>query len=163
MTFTLTSTRPLKGSALLRTNLGQGSISRQQIIASVENNLPGLGRDWFDISMTEVTPQQFNLRLPLTDIGHFKAKAMYIPEGRQDPIWIPGPNITINVEPADTCCGNVIYNAFVRQFGPNKEGRFFKQNHTDAVQLLDNAGYAAIPPSGTFRDLIRELDFIIGH
>ncbi len=163
VTFTLTSTRPLKGSALLRTNLGQGSISRQQIIASVENNLPGLGRDWFDISMTEVTPQQFNLRLPLTDIGHFKAKAMYIPEGRQDPIWIPGPNITINVEPADTCCGNVIYNAFVRQFGPNKEGRFFKQNHTDAVQLLDNAGYAAIPPSGTFRDLIRELDFIIGH
>ena len=35
VTFTLTSTRPLKGSALLRTNLGQGSISRQQIIAAV--------------------------------------------------------------------------------------------------------------------------------
>jgi starch synthase (maltosyl-transferring) len=163
VTFTLTSTRLLKGTALLRTNLGQGSISRQQIIASVEKNLPGLGRDWFDIPMTEVTSQQFNLRLPLTDIGHFKAKAMFIPEDRQDPIWIPGPNITINVEPADTCCGNVIYNAFVRQFGPNKEGGFFRQNHSDAVQLLDKAGYAAIPPSGTFRDLIRELDFIIGH
>ena len=163
VTFTLTSTCPLKGIALLRTNLGQGSISRQQIIASVEKNLPGLGRDWFDIPMREVTPQQFNLRLPLTEIGHFKAKAMFIPEGRQDPIWIPGANITINVESADTCCANVIYNAFVRQFGPNKGGGFFTQNRTGAVQLLDKAGYAAIPPSGTFRDLVRELDFIIGH
>ena len=163
VTFTLTLTRPLKGTALLRTNLGQGSISRQQIILSVEKNLPGLGRDWFDIPMTEVTPQEFNLRLPLIDIGHFMAKVMFLPEHRQDPIWIPGPNITINVEPADTCCGNVIYNAFVRQFGPNKEGGFFEQNHNDAVQLLDKAGYAVIPPSGTFRDLIRELDFIIGH
>jgi predicted glycogen debranching enzyme len=163
VTFTLTSTRPLKGTALLRTNLGQGSISRRQIISSVEKNLPGLGRDWFDIPMSGVTPQQFNLRLPLTDIGHFKAKAMFIPEDRQDPIWVPGPNITINVEPADTCCGNVIYNAFVRQFGPNKKGGFFRQDHTDAVQLLDKAGYAAIPPSGTFRNLIQELDFIVGH
>lgn len=163
VTFTLTSTRPLKGTALLRTNLGQGSIYRRQIIDSVEKNLPSLGRDWFDIPMTEVTPQQFSLRLPLTDIGHFKAKAMIIPEDRQDPIWVPGPNIIINVEPADTCCGNVIYNAFVRQFGPNKGGGFFARDHIDAVQLLDKAGYTAIPPSGTFRDLIQELDFIIGH
>jgi predicted glycogen debranching enzyme len=161
--FVLTSTRPLKGTALLRTNLGQAGISRRQIIDSVEKNLPGLGRDWFDIPMRKVTPQQFNLRLPLTDIGHFKAKAMIIPEDQQDPIWVPGPNITINVEPADTCCGNVIYNAFVRQFGPNKGGGFFRRDHIHAVQLLDKAGYAAIPPSGTFRDLIRELDFIIGH
>ena len=163
VTFTLTSTRPLKGTALLRTNLGQGSISRRQIIASVEKNLPGLGRDWFDIPMTEVTPQQFNLRLPLTDIGHFKAKALFVPQDRQDLIWIPGPNVTINVEPADTCCGNVIYNAFVRQFGPNKGGGLFGQDLGDSLQLLDRAGYAAIPPSGTFRDLIQELDFIIGH
>ena len=163
VTFTLTSTRPIKGTACLRTNLGQGGVYRRQIIDSVEKNLPGLGRDWFDIPMTEVTPQQFSLRLPLTDIGHFKAKAMFIPKDRQDPIWVPGSNITINVEPADTCCGNVIYNAFVRQFGPNKGGGFFRRNHIDAVQLLDKAGYTAIPPSGTFRDLIQELDFIIGH
>ena len=163
VTFTLTSTRPLKGKAHLRTNLGQGSVYRQQIIASVENNLPGLGRDWFDLPMTKVAPQQFALRLPLTDIGHFKAKAMLIPENGQDPIWVPGPDITINVEPADTCCGNIIYNAFVRQFGPNKEGGFFQHNRSDAVQLLDKAGYAVIPPSGTFRDLVRELDFIIGQ
>ncbi len=163
VTFTLTSTRPIKGTACLRTNLGQGGVCRRQIIDSVEKNLPGLGRDWFDIPMTEVTPQQFSLRLPLTDIGHFKAKAMFIPKDRQDPIWVPGSNITINVEPADTCCGNVIYNAFVRQFGPNKGGGFFRRNHIDAVQLLDKAGYTAIPPSGTFRNLIQELDFIVGH
>jgi starch synthase (maltosyl-transferring) len=163
VTFILTSIHPLKGNALLRTNLGQGSISRQQIITSIENNLPGLGRDWFDIPMTQVTPHEFTLRLPLNEIGHFKAKAMFIAGDRQDPVWVPGSNITINVEPADTCCGNIIYNAFVRQFGPNKGGGFFKQKHSDAVQLLDNDGYATIPPSGTFRDLIRELDFIIGR
>ena len=163
VTFTLTSTRPLKGSALLRTNLGQGSISRQQIIAAVEKNLPELGRDWFDIPMTEVTPHRFTLRLPMIDIGHFQAKAMFIPKDRQNLVWVPGPNITINVEPADTCCGNIIYNAFVRQFGPNKGGGFFRQSLGQAVQPLDKAGYAVIPPSGTFRDLIQELDFIIGH
>jgi starch synthase (maltosyl-transferring) len=163
VTFTLRSTLPLKGKALLRTNLGQAGISRQQIIAFVENGQPGLGRDWFDVPMTQVTPQAFRLRLPLTEIGHFKAKAMFIAEDSQDPIWIPGANITINVDPADTCCGNIIYNAFVRQFGPNKSGEFFSQKHSDAVHLLDKAGYAAIPPSGTFRDLIQELDFIIGR
>ena len=34
---------------------------------------------------------------------------------------------------------------------------------TRRVKSLDEAGYTVIPPSGTFRDLIGELDFIIGH
>ena len=34
-------------------------------------------------------------------------------------------------------------------------------DHT--LKTLDEAGYTVIPPSGTFRDLIEELDFIIGH
>jgi starch synthase (maltosyl-transferring) len=65
------------------------------------------------------------------------------------------------VAPADTCCANIIYNAFVRQFGPNKNGAMGVVDQT--MKSLDDAGYTVIPPSGTFRDLIGELDFIIGH
>ncbi len=72
-----------------------------------------------------------------------------------------GPNTVINVEPAETCCANTIYNAFVRQFGPNKAGTFLFPVEQTCIQALDNAGFTVIPPSGTFRDLIRELDFII--
>lgn len=31
------------------------------------------------------------------------------------------------------------------------------------IELLDKAGYTVIPPSGTFRDLVKELDFIMGE
>ena len=44
---------------------------------------------------------------------------------------------------------------------PNKNGGMAM---ADAViKTLDEARYTVIPPSGTFRDLIGELDFIIGH
>ncbi|MEK6193329.1 MAG: alpha-amylase family glycosyl hydrolase, partial [Deltaproteobacteria bacterium] len=79
------------------------------------------------------------------------------------PVWPEGPNVVINVEPADTCCSNIIYNAFVRQFGPNKSGDFFQDADENLIQGLDKNGYTVIPPSGTFRDLIKELDFIIGE
>ncbi|MDP2643499.1 MAG: amylo-alpha-1,6-glucosidase, partial [Desulfobacterales bacterium] len=75
--------------------------------------------------------------------------------------WPAGPNVTINVEPADTCCANIIYNVFVRQFGPNKAGGFFENIPPGWVDGLDRSGYTVIPPSGTFRDLITELDFIV--
>jgi starch synthase (maltosyl-transferring) len=162
ITFILTSTDPLKGCAFLRTNLGSGSVVRQQIIAAVEQKVPHTGRDWYDIPMSEVTPKQFQLRLPLSEVGHFEAKALLIPRGQTEPIWVPGANVTINVEPADTCCGNIIYNAFVRQFGTNKMIRDPAAGQAEAVALLDDTGYHVIPPSGTFRDLIHELDFIIG-
>jgi predicted glycogen debranching enzyme len=41
----------------------------------------------------------------------------------------------------------------------------FKLNKREKnlIKALDNNGYTVIPPSGTFRDLIKELDFIIGE
>jgi predicted glycogen debranching enzyme len=78
-----------------------------------------------------------------------------------DPLWPAGTNAAINVAPADACCANIIYNAFVRQFGPNKNGGM--RMAEAVVKDLDDARYTVIPPSGTFRDLIGELDFIIGH
>ncbi|UCD30964.1 MAG: glycogen debranching enzyme N-terminal domain-containing protein, partial [Desulfobacterales bacterium] len=94
---------------------------------------------------------------------HFEAKCFFLSAGGADPVWPEGPNVSINVEPADTCCANIIYNAFVRQFGPNKKTHSSDAEKMTAIQSLDKDGYVVIPPSGTFRDLMEELDFIIGE
>ncbi|OGP60213.1 MAG: glycogen debranching protein, partial [Deltaproteobacteria bacterium RBG_13_49_15] len=96
-------------------------------------------------------------------VGHFEAKGYFLPKQNQKPIWPAGSNLNINVEPAHTCCGNTIYNAFVRQFGPNKSGGFFDPRKNDEIGKMDGLGYTVIPPSGTFRNLIKDLDFIFGE
>lgn len=163
VTFFLELERPDRGGAWLRTNIGHGHITRQEIIRRVHFGEPALGRDWFDLPMTRVDERHFRLTLPLCEVGHFEAKCFFLPVVAADPIWPPGPNTTINVEPADTFCGNTIYNAFIRQFGPNKLGRRIDEFHEHAISGLDREGYAVIPPSGKFRDLIEELDFIMGE
>ena len=115
--------------------------------------------------MRQTGPDRFEAAIGLNEVGHFEAKCLFLPDdGTNEPVWPGGPNTSINVEPADTCCGNIIYNAFVRQFGPNKNGsRAAAPPTPHAVETLDKAGYTVIPPSGTFRDLIAELDFIMGR
>ncbi|MBU1055698.1 MAG: glycogen debranching enzyme N-terminal domain-containing protein [Proteobacteria bacterium] len=162
-TFTLTLSTPLKGNAWLRTNLGHAKTTRTEIIREVFYNEPPLGRDWFDLPMRKIDDLTFVITVPLSEVGHFEAKCFFLKEDDIDPIWPDGQNTVINVEPAATCCANIIYNAFIRQFGPNKEGRgFANQTEENWIQNLDTKGYTVIPPSGKFRDLIRELDFIIG-
>jgi len=160
--FTLHLDRSRKGSAWLRTNIGYGRISRSEIIAEVDRDLPRLGRDWFDTPMVAIDAHRFAATLPLAEAGHFEAKAYFRGRGELQPLWPPGENTVVNVEPADTCCGNGVYNAFVRQFGPNKTGTFRSPLPREQVAALDDAGYTLIPPSGKFRDLIAELDFIVG-
>ncbi len=161
--FTLTLSHPQKGNAWLRSNIGHADVARKEIIEEVDENLPRLGRDWFDIPMQQTGDLNFKICVPLCEVGHFEAKCFFLPKGEKRPVWPEGPNVAINVEPADTCCANIIYNAFVRQFGPNKSGDFFRSADADLIGNLDKIGYTVIPPSGTFRDLIRELDFIIGE
>ena len=162
--FTLSVPTDLPGDAYVRTNLGHAHVIRQEIIRHVEFNEPRLGRDWFDIPMTRTTAGLFEVELGLTEVGHFEAKCLFLPEGQTEPLWPSGANTAINVAPADTCSGNIIYNAFVRQFGPHKDLPAAKpKTSTAAIQQLDKAGYTVIPPSGTFRDLIAELDFIMHH
>ncbi len=150
-----------EGQAWLRTSLGHGRSVRREIIRKVDRQENPLGRSWYDIPMTGVEKGRYSLTVALTEVGHFEAKAYFLKRDSADPLWPPGANTAINVAPADTCCANIIYNAFVRQFGPNKQGAMGAVD--PAVKGLDDAGYAVIPPSGTFRDLIAELDFIIGH
>jgi len=162
--FTLTLSAHPKGSAWLRTNLGRAGTYRNEIIREVLYDEPLLGRDWFDIPMKKVDELTYRITIPLCEVGHFEAKCFFLKEGDVNPVWPTGSNTIINVEPADTCCANIIYNAFVRQFGPNKEGRGLSSPAEDKwIQNLDSKGYAVIPPSGTFRNLVRELDFIIGN
>lgn len=163
-TFTLSLIHPEKGSAWLRTNIGHARITRNEIIREVNYDEPPLGRDWFDIPMKRVDDRSFQVTLPLCEVGHFQAKSFFLRKGESTPFWPRGSNTVINVEPVDTCCSNIIYNAFVRQFGPNKKGNgTCDPSEKKSIQVLVKADYAVIPPSGTFRDLIRELDFITGE
>ena len=162
-TFILSLSYKEKGSAWLRTNIGRAKISRAEIIKNVLYNEPPLGLDWFDIPMEPADDFNFKVILPLCEVGHFEAKAFFLKKGEDKPKWPEGPNIVINVEPAESCCANIIYNAFVRQFGPNKSGEKYALMKKSWIKELDQEDYAVIPPSGTFRDLIKELDFIIGE
>jgi predicted glycogen debranching enzyme len=154
---------PLAGKAWLRTNIGHGRITRKEIIRQVQYDETPLGGDWFDIPMVRENDRAFTVKLPLCEVGHYEAKGFFLNEGQTDPIWPEGGNAVLNVEPADTCCANIIYNAFVRQFGPNKSVELPLPLKASQIGALDNAGYAVIPPSGTFRDLIAALDFILGE
>ena len=160
--FTLTVPHTPSGSAWVRTNIGHAHLIRSQIIHSVEKELPPLGQDWFDLPMRSTGPGSYEITLPLSEVGHFEAKCFYLENDQADPLWPPGENTAINVSPAHTCCANLIYNAFIRQFGPAKEHRKPLEDQT-AVSTLDEAGYTVIPPSGTFRSLIKELDFIFNR
>ncbi|MEJ2037662.1 MAG: amylo-alpha-1,6-glucosidase [Desulfosarcinaceae bacterium] len=162
VTFTVTVQPQAEGQAFVRTTLGQGRMIRREIIRNVELNAPRLGREWFDIPMQPSGPGRYEAVIGLDETGHFEAKCFFLPRGRSEPVWPSGPNTAINVEPADTCCGNIIYNAFVRQFGPYKNLPRSDLSAADpCISPLDKAGFTVIPPSGKFRDLIAELDFIM--
>lgn len=161
--FTLALADKSEGKAWIRTNIGHASIARQAVIDAVDKNIPLLGTEWFDIAMRQTDPRHFTVDLPLNEVGHFEAKCFFMHKGQTTPTWPQGLNAAINVEPADTCCANIIYNAFVRQFGKNKDGCHLPDtSDTHCIHRLDQKEYTVIPRSGTFRDLIAQLDFIIG-
>jgi predicted glycogen debranching enzyme len=164
LTLSLQLPMPLSGSAWVRTNIGHAGTIRNEIIHEVEEKKTPLGKAWFDLPMQRLDDRRFILTLPLCEAGHFEAKCYFLKKGEVQPTWPPGPNAAINVESADACCANIIYNVFVRQFGPNKSGgQKLDAADIQCVQKLDKSGYTVIPPSGTFRDLIGDLDFIIGE
>ena len=132
----------------------------REILDEVDKGHPPLNRDWYDIPMRQTGPAEFSVTLGLCDTGHFSAKCYFLPSGAAEPVWPEGRNTCMNVSAAHACCANIIYNAFVRQFGPNRSGKM-EIPHQQAVFDLDQTGWAVIPPSGKFRDLIKELDFIV--
>ena len=162
VTFALENRTGENGKAWLRSNIGHAHIRHTEIIMHAEQGLPPLSRDWHDLPMEATVDNRFSITLPLLGVGRFEAKIYFIAEGSDKILWPEGGNSVLKVEPAETCAGNTMYTAFVRQFGEAKYQGAVAPEEEPAVQQLDKAGYAVIPRSGKFRDLIKELDFIIG-
>ncbi|MFZ9854833.1 MAG: amylo-alpha-1,6-glucosidase [Limisphaerales bacterium] len=148
-------------TARLRTNLGRASRSRAEIIHAHFERLPLAGASWRDIPMEPTGEGRWTLTVPLTEVGFFRAKAFAMnPSGRQ--VWPEGPDLTVSVHPSWTRTANTLYCAFPRMLGPNKARRSTQAPELESrLKDLDAQGYAVIPPSGTLRDLIRELPHIV--
>ena len=157
----LTLNEQTEGAAFVRTNLCRGGLRRREVIEQVEHGKARFGRDWHDIPMPETLPGTYSLTLPLCEVGMFEFKCFFLPKGEQEPLWVRGENSRVKVEPAVTASNNTIYNAFVRQFGPNMGGGAWTEEHHAAERLLDGKDYTVIPPSGKFRDLQKHLPFIM--
>jgi starch synthase (maltosyl-transferring) len=149
------------GTAFLRANLGGVDLRREEIIAHTEHQRPFLASDWHDIPMPPAGEGTYEVRVPVLHPGWFSAKACFIPARSTMPEWPDGENVAIKVVSASTACANSLYTAFVRQFTTDRQPFNDPGLHQAAAQL-DQAGYAVIPPSGTFRNLVGKLDFIIG-
>ena len=162
--FTLKVDISLKGKAFVRTNIGKAIVQRREVILKVKENRSGSAQDWHDIPMQKIDDKTYSITLALLEVGHFEAMCFFFPENQTEPLWPGGDNVYINVEPAEYCCANSIYCAFPRQFGPNKyypESKPIEGLTEEKMREFDKEGFTIIPPSGTFRDLIKELDFII--
>ena len=152
---------PRKGRAALRTNIGRAAVRRRETVLATERGETPMAAAWHDIPMRETAPGRFAVSVPLAEPGTFSAKACFFPEGAESPEWPEGENFHVKTAPARTARANSIYTVFTRQFGPSIERDARTPEIGNAEAVLDAAGYAAIPPSGTFREVARRLDHIM--
>jgi predicted glycogen debranching enzyme len=150
----------MEGEAWLRTNVGAAAKRRQEIIDHVEANHPILHADWHDIRMRLEKGRIYSIGLPLLETGRFEAKSFFLPAGETEPVWLSGDNMVIKVQPSESASANTVYTSFVRQFDFNSEAHSARHGDAGSVERLKQLGYSVIPRSGTFRNLVRHLDFI---
>ena len=150
------------GTAFLRTNIDRGKVRLKEIIRHAEEGLPPLDRDWHDIPMIKKSNGNWEITLLLNYVGRYEAK-VYFRTSDEKFHWPLGKNTIIKVEPPETIKNNTMYTAFVRLFGSAREQNIIQAEQKVIIDKLSDADYSVLPPSGTFRDLIKELDFIIGH
>jgi len=164
LTFRLELDDDCQGEAFLRTNLGRGKVRRREVIAFTERKRPILHTDWHDLPMRRLGARLFSITLPLAEVGCFEAKTWFQPADGGKNRWAEGKdNTRIKIEPADTVGANFLYTLFPRQFGPNKFQQTSTAEDEAETKALESKGYSVIPRSGTYRDVIKELDFIIGR
>lgn len=159
--FTLYVDGARRGRAVLRTSLGGARIRRREIVEAADQDRPPLAREWRDVPMEEIEPGVHRARMPLCEVGIFRAKSCFFPAEGGRPQWPQGGDVRVKVAPAWTCQGASVYTAFVRQFGASLAEARAQQPPCD-VAALDRDGWSAIPPEGTFRDLAAHLDAIFG-
>ena len=148
------------GAAFVRTNVGRANVRRHEIIDHVKNDHAVHHGDWHDIPMHAIDDNTYQLLLPLSEVGVFHAKALFLPAGSAEPIWPGGNDLVVKVESASRAATS-IYSLFVRCFGRGITQHATSKTEATAEHVLDEAGYAVIPPSGTFRDVIPHLDHIV--
>ncbi|MGE4565440.1 MAG: alpha-amylase family glycosyl hydrolase, partial [Victivallaceae bacterium] len=157
ITFRLEAPGAPAGNGYVRTSIGRAAVRRRELIRHTEEGHLLDGLSWRDLEMKHVAPGVFELTLSLIEVGVFEAKCFFREDGQEKIRWPEGGNFRIKVECAANVGCNTMYCAFVRQFrseAPPAPGE------KAAVELLDRADYVVIPPSGTFRALIRRLDHI---
>jgi predicted glycogen debranching enzyme len=151
--------------ALLRTNLTRGARVREETIslsgAASSEPRTFAGAAWRDIPLVP-GDGNWELDLPLTEVGYFRAKAYLLdPGGRQH--WPDGSDVGISVHPDHLRTCNSIYCAFPRMFGPGQAERSTRHPALEQqVDSLDRRGYAVIPPSGKLRGLAAAVPHILG-
>jgi predicted glycogen debranching enzyme len=147
--------------ALLRTNLGKAERLREEVIRTHAGKNPFSIAFWRDVPLQEQPSGEWAIELPLTDVGFYSAKPYVLDaEGRQ--FWPEGPDAGVSVHPSSYRTANTIYCAFTRLFGPGKTLRMTQDVKGEKdLSKLDQRGYVVIPPSGTLRDLARELPHIM--
>ena len=162
VTFELTGIPGIPGKGVLRTNIGNASVTRREICESATCGKPAPGLDWHDLEMEFCGNGCFKLTLPLLETGCFEAKCCFIPDDGAPIIWAQGANFEIKVESSSAAAGNTVYCAFVRQFGRTLYAASSAELPPE-ISRLDHENYTVIPPSGTFRDVIKQLDHIFGE
>jgi predicted glycogen debranching enzyme len=147
--------------AMLRTNLGKADRLRQEIVATHAGKSPVSIAFWRDVQLQEQPNGEWTIELPLTDVGFYSAKPYVLdPQGRQ--FWPDGPDAGVSVHPNIYRTANAIYCAFPRMFGASKSAVSTANAPMEKeLNKLDDKGYVVIPPSGTLRDLIKELPHIM--
>lgn len=144
----------------LRTNLGRAALRRREIIASHALGAAFAGESWRDLPMQK-NGDAWEIEFPLAEVGYFKAKPYLLDAGRRQ-YWPDGPDAGVSVHPNFARTANTIYCAFTRLFGATKNRAFaFNEKLEAQLQSLDAQNFTVIPPSGTFRDLKKQLSHIV--
>ena len=148
--------------ALLRTNLGRAALRRREIISAHAGGAAAAGASWRDVPMQK-TADGWQIELPLAEVGWFKAKA-YLLDEKNWQHWPAGADVGISVHPDFSRTASTIYCAFIRLFGASKNlSSTADQNLETQLKSLEALGYATLPPSGKFRDLARQLPFLVNQ
>ncbi|MGA2243618.1 MAG: amylo-alpha-1,6-glucosidase [Verrucomicrobiota bacterium] len=153
---------PKRFQARLRTTLGRAAVRRREIIAAHAGGAAFADASWRDLPMQPAS-DGWEIELPLAEVGYFKAKAYLLDEDNWQH-WPDGPDVGISVHPNFARTANTIYCAFTRLFGATKTLASTADERLEAqLKSLEAQGYATLPPSGTFRDLSRQLPFIVNQ
>ena len=148
----------IPGKAVFRSNLKGVRQRRLESIRHHEEGSDFQDLDWQDIEIPGNGAKR-SLTLPLTEIGIFEGKCCFIPADGSPIIWCHGENHRFKVISASAISGTTIYAAFVRQFGRNLYNSCSDTEPGEAA-FLDKQKFTVIPPSGTFRQLKKQLDHI---